>query len=141
MHASESGDDHGGEPDHQVVGVGCLTTSASHRHRPPVPVHHVNPAERARPLAGRLQPPVHAVPVEGVSAGQPPGGLTGADPRQAHTALFPGAGAVASGGLCCLRWRLDAQHLGDVGEEVAHGWVLPGRPGCASLVMDHLSGL
>lgn len=77
--ASESGDDHGGEPNHQVVGVGCLT-SALHCHRPSVPVHHINPAERARSLAGRLQPPVNAIPVEGVPARQPPCGLARADP-------------------------------------------------------------
>lgn len=111
---SESRDEHGGEPDHEVVGQGPLAGVLGRR-LPAVAVGDVHPAERARPLAQR-EPPVDAVPVEGVLARQPPRGLAGADPRQADAALLAGRRM-----LRLLRRRgLDAEHLGDVGEEVAH---------------------
>ncbi|CAL5017999.1 unnamed protein product [Urochloa decumbens] len=119
---SETGDEHGGEPDHQVVGE-CFPGSVLRRHRMPDLVGDVDPAERTGSLAGH-QPAVDAVPVENVPARQPPGGLAGADPRQADAALVRRAAAVALAGLRRLRPCLDAQHLGNVGEEVAHGWYL-----------------
>lgn len=87
------------------------------RRLPAVSVDDVDAAERARPLA-EGKPPVDAVPVERVPARQPPRGFAGADPRQAHAALRRSAVDIQ-----LLRFRrryLDAQHLGDVGEEVAH---------------------
>ena len=45
----------------------------------------VQAAERARPAAQR-QPPVDALPVEGVAARQPPYVLPVAEPRYAHAA-------------------------------------------------------
>lgn len=88
----------------------------------PVLVGDVHPAEGTGSLVGH-EPAVDAVPVEGVPARQPPYGLADADPRQADAALVHRATA----GLCrrCLRLGLDAQHLGNVGEELAHGWCRP----------------
>ena len=64
--ASETGDEHGGEPNHQVVGE-CFTDGVLGRHRMPVLVGHEHPAERTGPLAGH-QPAVDAVPVENMPA-------------------------------------------------------------------------
>lgn len=120
--SSETGQEHDGEPDHQVVGEGLTASSVLHRHRMLVFVGHVNPAERAGSLAGQ-QPAVDAVPVENMPARQPPGGLADAELRQADAALVLGTtGApVLVAGRCCVGSCLDAQHLGDVGNEVAHG--------------------
>uniref|UniRef100_A0A8R7TCG8 Uncharacterized protein n=1 Tax=Triticum urartu TaxID=4572 RepID=A0A8R7TCG8_TRIUA len=112
---SEPWDEHGGEPDDEVVGQGALAGVLG-RGLPAVAVGDVHPAERARPLAER-EPPVDAVPVEGVLAREPPGGLAGADPREADAALLAGRRMLRR---LLRRRRLDAEHLGDVGEEVAH---------------------
>ena len=86
----------------------------------PVLVGHINPTKRTGLLAGH-QPAINAVPVEKVPPRQPPGGLANAHPGQADAALVHRI-AVILASLRSLGPCLDAQHLGNVGEEVAHGW-------------------
>ncbi len=53
-------------------------------------------------------------------AGQTPRRLADADPGETDGALRQATAAAVLAGLPRLRRNLDAQHLGDVGEEVAH---------------------
>lgn len=132
---SESWDEHGGEPDDEVIGE--LVTAGGvlrRRHRPVSVGNDVHSAERARALAQR-EPPVDAVPVERVPARlQPPRGLADPDPRQAHAALRRAA-VLQPLRLRRRRRYLDAHHLGDVGEEVAHGGRTAAAAGLRELVL------
>jgi hypothetical protein len=89
----QAGDKEGGEPDDEVLAeLMLVVVEQAH-------AADVQAAERARPPAPR-QPPVNAVPVEGVAARQPPHLLPIAARRYAHDAallhgravvLFPAA--------------------------------------------------
>lgn len=78
----QAGDKEGREPDDEVLAERLLVVDQTHGRS----AADVQAAERARPPAAR-QPAVDAVPVEGVSAGQPPDVVPVAARRYAHAAV------------------------------------------------------